>query len=226
MMVTRRLLPLAWVGVVLAVLATAVLPAGRVCAATDEAAYEWSIDLDCVECHEVQASLFVETSKPEGGKIEGGYSLPVKDGYESAEEAASEIELSSVDEYAAMHAQKLGLTCTSCHEDTEGLAAGHKRLNSGKQATRLRKSSVENKVCLACHDEDILAKATEKDGQLTDKKGTAVNPHGLPAVEDHEGILCVDCHHVHEVASTVEEAASAACSSCHHAGVFECGTCH
>lgn len=226
MIVPRRLLLFVWVGVVMAVLATAALPAERVRAATDEAAYKRPIDLDCVECHEAQASLLAEASEPEGDKAESGRPLPVENGHASIGEAVDEAEVSSVDEYAAMHVQKLGFTCTSCHEDTEGLAAGRKRLNSGKQATRLRKSSVEDEACLSCHDEDALTEATEKDGRLTDKKGTAVNPHSLLAVDDHEDILCVDCHRAHETGSTVEQAASAACSGCHHAGVFECGTCH
>ena len=60
---------------------------------------------------------------------------------------------------------------------------------------------------------------------IADDKGTAVNPHALPASPDHDSLACIDCHTSHEAAPALEEAEST-CASCHHAGVFECGTCH
>ncbi len=70
-----------------------------------------------------------------------------------------------------------------------------------------------------------LIAATADSTVLTDEKGTTVNPHDLPAVEDHASINCIDCHKGHS-SDTIEVSAMKACTLCHHENVFECYTCH
>ena len=98
-------------------------------------------------------------------------------------------------------------------------------MNSGKEATRLKKSEVDASICLTCHQPEKLVEATADYTGLTDTKGTTVNPHELPKVGNHETIQCFNCHQVHSE-KAITETAIAACNSCHHAGVFECNTCH
>ena len=119
------------------------------------------------------------------------------------------------------------LECTDCHADEKGLAKGHKKAKEGvAQVKRLKKSEVDREVCLTCHKQEDLAKATAEQDVLTDKEGTVVNPHDLPAIEDHAGITCASCHKTHEVSESTEKSAKRTCASCHHADVYECYTCH
>ena len=125
---------------------------------------------------------------------------------------------------AQAHAQ-LGYVCADCHADEQSLTAAHKNGASGTPATRLQASDVDDAACLACHDSREAIAAQTTDVTIADDKGTAVNPHALPASPDHYSLACIDCHTSHEAAPALEEAEST-CASCHHAGVFECGTCH
>lgn len=242
---TRRL---AWAGLAcalaLGISAAAGTPATAHAAdkggtATD---YEWSIDLDCSTCHEKQyeslglateddaapgatetANSAQTTSKQaENGSVE----KTTGDVGNATTKGTGADDLAEVTSYAQMHVQDLGLTCVSCHEDTDGLAKGHAKLNSGKEAKRLKKSEVSNEVCLSCHNQDDLAEATKGCTVLTDKNGTVVNPHALPDVADHDGITCTSCHAVHGTEDGVAAQAYATCTNCHHAEVFECNTCH
>ena len=70
-----------------------------------------------------------------------------------------------------------------------------------------------------------LVAATAHSTVLTDENGTTVNPHDLPAVEDHASVGCIDCHKGH-TDDTLEASAMKACALCHHENVFECYTCH
>lgn len=80
--------------------------------------------------------------------------------------------------------------------------------------------------CTTCHNLDDVKAATEDSTVLTDINGTVVNPHDLPAIEDHAGITCASCHKTHEVSESTEKSAKRTCASCHHADVYECYTCH
>ena len=62
---------------------------------------------------------------------------------------------------------------------------------------------------------------------LTDKNGTTANPHDLPQNADHTNadLACATCHKLHGE-DPIEQTALKACIDCHHAEVFECGTCH
>lgn len=70
-----------------------------------------------------------------------------------------------------------------------------------------------------------LIAATADSTVLTDENGTTVNPHDLPAVEDHASVNCIDCHKGH-TDDALEVSAMKTCVLCHHENVFECYTCH
>ena len=217
--------------------------------------YEWSIDLDCAICHqkefvslglleaeatdetqaseeavdadidtdEVQAADAAESDKDAG---------TAKEASDSGDEAAEAEEggmdparLAQISGYAAMHVENMGFDCVACHVDSDELAAGHKKLNSGKEAKRLKKTVIASDSCVACHQVGQLAEASADYQGIVDSNGTIVNPHQLPEVESHADIQCVDCHKVHK-GKSIEDTAMTECTSCHHAGVFECNTCH
>lgn len=184
--------------------------------ADDTQASEFSMDLDCLACHQ-----------PEAGSAENADTLL---GYHG--ELGQSID------------------CVVCHDDEKGLAKAHEKMDSGRTAKRLRHSDMTNDGCVSCHNQDDLAEATEGCTVLTDINGAVANPHDLPENDDHATILCVDCHEVHvdaavpaeedeETEDTVDGAAAGdvflssadalaqeTCLSCHHAEVYECGTCH
>lgn len=80
--------------------------------------------------------------------------------------------------------------------------------------------------CMSCHALEDIQAATADSTVLTDTNGTVVNPHDLPAIDDHAGITCASCHKSHEVSESTEKSAKRTCASCHHADVYECYTCH
>lgn len=127
---------------------------------------------------------------------------------------------------AEIHQQN-GASCATCHDDAAALEAVHEGATpSSKMPQRLAKTSVAESVCLGCHEglEELAAKTSES-AALVDAEGTAVNPHALPASDDHDVIACADCHRMHE-AGERGEVAKKTCLACHHEDVFECGTCH
>lgn len=127
---------------------------------------------------------------------------------------------------AGSHAER-GVECLTCHADEEGLEAVHEGATTAPSATgKLKKTAVSGDVCATCHDQAELAEAVAGSVELEDAEGTKANPHFLPANEEHAGIECVDCHKAHECDADVRGAARETCTSCHHAGVFACYTCH
>lgn len=198
-----------------ALLAATLAPAAW--AATQETSYEWSMDLDCALCHQKEAEGLAPAEADETKEAEAE---PIES--DTDEKGAGATEVSA---YAAMHVQTFGLECVACHSDEEGLAVGHKNLNSGKEARRLKKSKVDSEVCTTCHKAEDLAGKTADYRGLTDSNGTVVNPHDLPQVESHQSIACTDCHQAHS-GKQIDFTAATTCNSCHHAGVYECNTCH
>lgn len=182
--------------------------------------YKWSMDLDCALCHAKEAASLGLTAAAEEGTADGA-----KADAEMTDEELGSAHTTEVAAYARTHVQNFKFECATCHIESEGLEKGHKKLNSGKEATRLKKSEVDASICLTCHQPEKLVEATADYTGLTDTKGTTVNPHELPKVGNHETIQCFNCHQVHSE-KAITETAIAACNSCHHAGVFECGTCH
>lgn len=128
---------------------------------------------------------------------------------------------------ASTHEQQ-NLACIDCHSDTSGLSSVHEGLTSENTqgAKRLKKTKVTN--CESCHALDELAAATEGSTVLTDDKGTTVNPHALPENQDHAefGAGCTECHTMHKADADTAKNAAQFCTSCHHANVYECRTCH
>ncbi len=216
----------------LAVAVSSCLVASSYAAGEKGTDYEWSTDLDCALCHQKE----VASLDPESG-LEG--SGPEKtpeaqgpndnkentDGNEPVASSKGADRAAEVSGYAIMHVDTLGITCIDCHVESDDLAAGHKKLNSGKESKRLKKSEVTSEVCTSCHKVEDLAKATEGYEGIVDNNGTVVNPHALPAGESHDSIHCTDCHEVHS-GDTIDKTGAGTCISCHHAGVYECNTCH
>lgn len=125
---------------------------------------------------------------------------------------------------AQTHASQ-GYSCTDCHADEQSLATAHGQNVSGTPAAKLKTTDVGDAACLACHDSREAIAVQTADTVLSDDKGTTVNPHELPPSADHDALECMSCHVSHEAKPALEEA-QGICASCHHAGVFECGTCH
>lgn len=127
-------------------------------------------------------------------------------------------------EISASHGQ---LTCASCHTDTAGLEKAHDGVDPGnyKAPKKLKDSEVSPDACLSCHDQAEVAAATADLTVLTDDNGTTVNPHELPANDEHANLTCAKCHTMHK-AGDPQTDAPVACANCHHAGVYECHTCH
>ncbi|KUO62669.1 MAG: hypothetical protein APF84_06880 [Gracilibacter sp. BRH_c7a] len=120
---------------------------------------------------------------------------------------------------------KQGFSCATCHADNENLAKAHEGATDSKRMpTKLKTTKVEEQACLSCHNKEDLVEKT-CDVLLVDSEGTSVNPHELSENESHALINCNNCHSMHS-SKTFQEQATLTCLSCHHAEVFECGTCH
>lgn len=133
----------------------------------------------------------------------------------------------AAESFAGVHASE-NVSCLMCHNEEETLAQVHEGADSSSPATRLKKTEVSDETCLACHasskDSDEFAQLTNG-AVVADDKGTQVNPHDLTDTKDHGDLECSDCHASHDDVDPLEEGRSL-CVSCHHSGVFECGTCH
>ena len=117
--------------------------------------------------------------------------------------------------------------CVECHDDAEALEKRHEGATSeDKMPSKLSKTEVDQSACLDCHNSyDELATKTADYAGLADSNGTQANPHALPDVAEHGEIQCANCHKMHGD-KPAAETAKQECLSCHHADVFECGTCH
>ena len=129
---------------------------------------------------------------------------------------------------ACTHATQAGATCITCHSDESTLSTVHQDATAeGPMPKKLKKTTVDAQTCQAsgCHDmsADEFKALTADVTELVDSNGTMVNPHevmGLTA--GHADIKCSDCHSEHKA----DAGAATTCISCHHAGVYECNTCH
>lgn len=167
---------------------------------------------------------------------EGGASVPAGDAVENVEvnwSLSSECatchakEGASADGGAALNAEHVSknVTCITCHSSEEELAVVHE----GKTATdampkRLKKTEMNDEVCLQCHNHEALVEATISYDGIVDSEGFVANPHQLPDNEDHEDAKCWDCHSMH-ADTDVQEETLGYCFGCHQE-VFECHTCH
>lgn len=109
-----------------------------------------------------------------------------------------------------------GETCGTCH-DASNLDLKHKNVIEEK-AVRVPVKKYPQAFCFNCHGSyKEIVQLTQDSKVCTDKKGNVANPH-----DTHLGQAdCYHCHRIHRVSSGVRY-----CYTCHHAGVFECGTCH
>lgn len=129
---------------------------------------------------------------------------------------------------ACIHATQAATTCVSCHTDESTLATVHQNATAeGPMPKKLKKTTVDAQACQAsgCHDvsADEFKALTADVTDLVDSNGTMVNPHEVMGLtEGHADILCSDCHSEHKP----DAGAANTCVSCHHAGVYECNTCH
>lgn len=194
----------------------------------------WSIELDCAACHGKEATSLETGTGNAPAAEKTGQAANANETAGSVKTAGGDTtsgatdtgRLEAITDFASDHAANMGLTCTDCHRDSPELAAAHAKLDSGKEPRKLKKTAVESDTCLACHDQESLAEQTTGSAVLSDENGTVVNPHELPGNPEHEQVSCTDCHRVHNPKKTVDTAAQQACTSCHHTGVYECGTCH
>ena len=129
---------------------------------------------------------------------------------------------------ACVHVQEAQVDCITCHADEQKLADVHTDATAtDTMPKKLKTTVVDAATCQApgCHDlsaEEMLA-LTADIIELTDSQGTMVNPHDVMGrTAGHADILCSDCHNMHKA----EVSAADTCVSCHHAGVYECNTCH
>lgn len=127
---------------------------------------------------------------------------------------------------AGAHTVDQGFGCMTCHADDGALSAAHADMNSGKTPKKLKRTEVDQDLCFGCHIQDELMAATADSIVLTDDYGKTVNPHAIPENADHaEDVLCTSCHKGHSTEG-IEEDSKDLCVGCHHANVYECGTCH
>lgn len=178
----------------------------------------------CLVCAGCQPSV-----PSEAGTVKGGETAEKTIAWSSAADcgACHVEEQASVDDaacLASMH-EPQGIGCVDCHTDEVALDSAHASMDASKVPSKLKKSEVPNEVCLSCHDRAEIARETEGVEACTDSKGTTVNPHDLPANDDHEKVVCGDCHSMHST-EKAEDLASEKCISCHHQNVYECFTCH
>ena len=165
----------------------------------DTNAVEWGMDIDCAACHTHEAAT-----------------------------------LTNENSLLSTHS---GMSCISCHSQEDKLATAHKNMSADvSKLRRLRRTAVSEDSCIACHgDWDRLSNLTKETTLIRDIEGRTVNPHiimtELNVNKQHNRITCTSCHqmhtdHVQNADTKLEVVANGVCSTCHHAKVYTCGTCH
>lgn len=137
------------------------------------------------------------------------------------------IEGESMADASCEASSHVDMTCIQCHDDEKALSLVHEgKTAENTSPKKLRKTEVSNDLCLSCHygTREALIEATS-DVIVVDSEGTGRNPHDVGDVAEHGDIACADCHNMHD-SNPIEDQAKDKCLSCHHADVFECGTCH
>lgn len=187
--------------------------------------------LCAIGCAPHQAAPMASTGSEESSAAEAsGESMPETDGDGFAWTADMDCSSCHEDEtnssanadcIASKHA---AVDCVTCHSDEAGLTEAHAECYGPLAAVQVF-TQVSKDVCVGCHNMDEVAAATADNISCTDKNGLTVNPHDLPVNEDHDTIQCGNCHDMHGTSDTAKNA-PIECESCHHAGVYECGTCH
>lgn len=135
-------------------------------------------------------------------------------------------ERASASDSACLYSLHADTACNTCHSSAK-LETLHVK-TKGEVPSELRATSVGSDACVSCHDVADIALKSNNSTTLADKNGRVVNPHDLPAVKDHEKIECASCHSMHAPADEglLQARSAEKCVGCHHAEVYECGTCH
>jgi hypothetical protein len=202
---------------------------------SDEAgeAFEWTDDADCTLCHAKQAES-VENEDLLAYK-HAALDCTFCHEYQSVDEDAADVDADTdADDEASVEADEAPAGDEDADDvevvddaETPSLTMAEVHANvtavSTVKKSSLVNTSVDEAACLTCHDRDALIEATADCTVLTDAQGTVVNPHDLIEGSQHDQVTCEDCHKMH---SNDSAAAYRACVSCHHAEVWECGTCH
>lgn len=140
-------------------------------------------------------------------------------------------EAASMEDAALLASSHASFACTNCHTEAD-IAASHEGVTAApdeEQQRAIRKKGRTmgtSDFCLQCHGslEELAAKTADVT-LVQDSNGTVVNPHAIPENASHEedGVQqCYNCHWLHSTSpSPITN-----CNTCHHQGVFECGTCH
>ncbi|MDR1358570.1 MAG: cytochrome c3 family protein [Coriobacteriales bacterium] len=142
----------------------------------------------------------------------------------------SEAESMTDMECPQAYAHQNEASCVDCHTDEPLLATVHADLtyaDASHPASKPTVESVPEQSCVSCHGTlDDMALITAESTALKDDQGTIVNPHARPAGQTHaqNPATCTDCHNNHS--KNLSKDAMKYCASCHHRGVFACGTCH
>ena len=141
--------------------------------------------------------------------------------------ACHEKETSSFENEKCLAAKHASLDCKLCHADEEGLVKAHGAITAkSSNPSNLVSTKVDvESTCQLCHDASKLVEATASSVVLTDDNGTVVNPHDIPQNDKHADTTCISCHKIHST-TALEKTATRYCKGCHHAGVYECNTCH
>jgi hypothetical protein len=127
----------------------------------------------------------------------------------------------------SLHKSSFEDGCIECHDQTDKLVQVHAAATvDDATAERLKKTVVSSDTCESCHTLADLAVLTADSVVLSDSNGKTVNPHELPANDNHQIINCSDCHKMHQPKSQLAESSQMECISCHHENVYECNTCH
>ena len=162
-------------------------------------ATEWSMETDCAACHTHEAATLTSES--------------------------------------SLLFTHNGMSCISCHSQEDKLATAHRNMSTDvSKLRRLRRTAVSEDSCIACHGSwESLSNQTKETTLIQDIEGKVVNPHivrtELNANKQHNRVTCTACHqmhtdYVHNTDTTLEVVANEVCSTCHHAKVYTCGTCH
>lgn len=227
---------------VIGILGLLAIPGYGALQAQAQSSGDWSSSTDCALCHSSQVDSAEETPHAILGCV----------GCHNDEDALATVH-EDVDETTRaprrLKATEVTAdTCLSCHgdgmiaepssdaseEDASEADEGASETSENSEATSAESAGKSADAATAedANNEEgeeiphtALISATAACTVLTDENGTTVNPHDLPAVEDHASITCVTCHKGHSD-DTIEESAVKACALCHHENVFECYTCH
>jgi hypothetical protein len=136
-------------------------------------------------------------------------------------------EAKSANNLQTAYAKHSDQTCIACHSDaSSNLAKAHEKYMTAKRPSKLKRTEVSNDTCISCHTVEEIIAQTADVVTLVDKNGLVVNPHDVPQTTEHlKSITCANCHNVHSTVAYIE-AAKKTCLGCHHADIYECGTCH